>query len=344
MPGFEKYGRTIRVYLQTGGKLIQLVSWYNGLPVQPEGSNNISLKCSFTVRRSTNPQPHECELRVWGLSRDRRESLLKAYEEAEETSWKQRAELALGKIRIDAGYGDDAATLFVGDLAPDGVMVEPQRPGHVTVLRALDGRIAWKGRFVNKSIGKNVDINTIRGILAAGGDYMAGKDADLSFEKNFPSLVKKKQGFPGYASGYAIFGESRKHNKNLCDTLEIASFFQDGEIRYMSKDVALLDSAVVLSAAPGGLLLAARPMGLGRYRVSTLMEHRLRPGRQVYLYDEQGRPIGVGIFRVESMVASGTNRGSAFNIEADLVSTALPPNTTPQPRVYDGPDAVPVGG
>lgn len=324
MAGFEKYGRTIRVYLQTGGSLLQLVDWYDGRPV-PSVAGNVSLKCSFTIRRSTNPQPHDCTLKVWGLSRDRREALLKAYETAEELSFKTRSELELGKIRIDAGYKDDAATLFIGDLAPDGVKPEALRPGHLVTFRALDGRIAWKGRFVNKTAGKNVDINSIRGILAAGGDYMAGKDPELTFAKQFPTLVKKKQGFPGYESGYAIFGESRKHNRTLCDTLNIAAYFQDGEIRYMSRDAALLDTAVSLSAAPGGLLLQATPLGLNRYRVQTLMEHRLRPGRQVVLTDELARPIGVGLFRVESMVASGTNRGQEFNVEADLVPSKVGP-------------------
>lgn len=327
---FEKFGRTIRVYLVTGGETIQLVDWYDGQPVRSDGATNVSLKCSFTVRRSTLPQPHECEVRVWGLSRARREALLAAYEAAEELSYRQRAELALGKLRVDAGYEDDVATLFIGDLAPDGVQHDPQRPGHATVLRALDGRIAWKGRFANKSAGKKVDINTIRGILEAGGDYMAGKDPDLAFERNFPSMVKRKQGFPGYESGYAIFGESRKVNRSLCEALGTVAFFQDGEVRYMSKDIAVLDSAVVLSAARGGLLVACRPLGNNRFRATTLMEHRLRPGRQVLLYDDLGRPISVGVFRVEAMVATGTNRGQAFGCEVDLVPTALPPNTTPQ--------------
>lgn len=322
MPDFTKYGRSIRVYLQTGDALLQLVDWYDGRPT-PTPGGNVSLKCAFTVRRSVEPQPHDCTLKVWGLSRERREALLKAYEAAEEVSYNTRAELRLGKIRIDVGYADDVATLFVGDIAPDGVKPDALRPGHVVTFRALDGRIAWKGRFVNRVTGKNVDIKSIRGILAAGGDYMAGKDPELAFARQFPTLVKRKQGFPGYESGYAIFGESRKANRTLCETLNIAAFFQDGEVRYMARDVGLLDTAVVLSAAPGGLLLSATPLGLNRYRVQTLMEHRLRPGRQVVLTDELARPIGVGLFRVESMVASGTNRGPEFNVEADLVPTKV---------------------
>lgn len=319
----EKFRRSVRVYFQTvAGSVLQLVAWHNGRPV-PSAAGNVSLDAHFTIRRSVSPQPHTCEITVKGLSRFRRESIVRAFEEAERMSWTQRTELAAGKLRIDAGYGDDIATLFIGDIAPDGVKDEYSRPGHTMTLRAQDGRIAWKSRFVNKSTGTNVDIKTIRQVLAAGGDYMAGLDADANFEKNFPNLVKSKKGFPGYESGYAIFGESRKHNKSLCATLGIAPFFQDGEVRYMSLEAALMDSAVVLSAAQGGVLLKASPLGLERWQAQTLMEHRLRPGRQVHLFDDLSRPIGAGIFRVDSMVATGGPRSPDFNTVVDLVPTAL---------------------
>lgn len=319
----EKYLRTMRVYLQMGTTIVRLVDWYKGQanPANP----GLSLTCSFSVKRSTNPQPHECTISVLGLSRARREGILKAYETAESTAWSTRSELQLGKIRVDAGYGDDVATLFVGDLAPDGVKPEWSRPGHTMHLRALDGRIAWKGRFVNKSSGANVDIKTIRQVLAAGGDYMAGVESEQAFDKNFPNLVKKKIGFAGYESGYAIFGESREHNRSLCRTLGIAPFYQDGEVRYMSLEAALLDAAVVLSQERGGVLLSYQPLGLDRYRVRTLMEHRLRPGRQVHLRDDLGRPIGRGVYRVDSMHAFGGNRTQDYYVEADLLATALTP-------------------
>lgn len=319
MAGFEKFGRSMRIYLTTRDGLVQLVNWQSGRSVGP----GLSLHCSFVVRRSINPEPHECTLSILGLSKRRREQILKTYEEAEEMAWSMRKELAAGRIRIDAGYGDDVATLFIGDIAPDGVTPEWVSPGHVMKIRALDGRIAWKGRFVNRTSSKNIDIKTIRQMMAASGDYMAGKDADFNFEKNFPGLVKKKLGFPGYESGYAMFGESRSLNRQLCAEMDIRPFFQDGEVRYMAEDAALLDSAVVLSAQKGGVLLKSAPMGLGRYRASTLMEHRLRPGRQVILRDRLGVIIGPGLFRVESMVAAGGNRVPDYGVDVDLTPTKL---------------------
>lgn len=319
LSAFQKFGRSMRIYLQTRDGLVQLVNWQSG---QTTGLG-LSLHCSFVVRRSVNPEPHRCTLSILGLSKRRREQILKAYDEAEEMSWTMRSALKAGRIRVDAGYGDDVATLFVGDIAPDGVTSDWVGPGHVMKIEALDGRIAWKGRFVNKASSKGVDIKTIRQVIAASGDYMAGKDAKFVFEKNFPGLVKKKVGFPGYESGYAIFGESRKHNRQLCAELGIRPFFQDGEVRYMSDDAALLDKAVVLSQEKGGVLLRASPTGLGRYSARTLMEHRLRPGRQVILRDRYGIIIGPGLYRVESMVAAGGNRVRDYNVDVDLTPTKL---------------------
>ena len=322
MVPLQKYGRSIRVFLQVGPPPgIPLVAWQDGQPIGPK----LSLACTFTVRRTANPEPHELDLAVYGLSRATRELLVKTYEAAESMALKTRGALQFGKVRVDAGYGADVATLFTGDIAPDGVKPEFERPGHVVRLKALDGRVPWKGRFVNKTSASNVDINTIRGVLAAGGDYMSGVDATQAFATQFPTLLKKKQGFPGYESGFAIFGESRRQNAQICKELGIQPFFMDGEVRYMAADAATLGLAVVLTAAGNGALLDASPLGFGRYRCATLMEHRLRPGRQVILSDDLGRPIGTsgGLFRVDALVATGGNRSRDFGCEVDLSPTGL---------------------
>lgn len=321
MPSLIKFGRSMRIMLQVGtGVVLPIAMWQDGRPVGP----GLSLGASFVVRRSTSPQPHECNLTITGLSRVTRELITKVYEQAEEMAFKTRALLQAGKIRIDAGYGLDVATLFIGDIAPDGVHHEYLGPGHATHLRALDGRVPWKGRFVNRMTNTNVDLNTITQVLAMEGDYMSGLDAGATLAQRFPHLIKKKLGFPGYESGYAIFGESRSQNAQICADLGITPFFQDGELRYAAADLATLDFAVILSALSPGALLDWSPLGLGRYRVRTLMEHRMRPGRQVVLTDDFAKPIGKGLFRVEAMVAEGGNRTPGYGVEADLIPTALP--------------------
>lgn len=317
-----KFGRTVRVFLQVGPPPgIPLVAWQGGQPVGPK----LSLACEFTTRSIAGPYPQELELVVHGLSRATRELMLKTYDAAEEMALKTRKVLQFGRIRLDAGYGLDAATLFIGDIAPDGLRVAYTRPGHSVTIKALDGRVEWKGRFNNKSSGSNVDLQTMRSVLALQSDYVTGVDADRSFAERFPNLVKKKQGFPGYESGFAIFGESRTHNKKICEDLGMTPIFRDTEIVYLPSDSATLDVAVVVTALGNGALLDAQPLGRGRFRIRTLLEHRMRPGRQVILSDDLGRPIGGsgGLFRADAVVATGGIRTASFEMESDLSPTGL---------------------
>jgi len=317
-----KFGRTVKLSLQLGPtEAVPLVAWVGGQPV----GDKLSLACEFTVRSIAGPYPQECEVVVHGLARTTREMMLKLFDAAEELALKTRDVLKFGRVVLEAGYGEDYGVLFIGDIAPDGMRVMYTRPGHSVTLRALDGRLKWKGRFNNKTSGSNTDLQTMRSVLALQSDYVTGVDADRSFAERFPSLVKKKLGFPGYESGFAIFGESRSNNKKICEDLGITPFFRDTEIVYIPSDSATLEEAVVLTAKGNGALLDAQPLGRGRFRVRSELEHRLRVGRQVVLSDDLGRPIGGsgGLFRVDASAAIGGVRTADFNHECDLTPTGL---------------------
>lgn len=319
MTGLEKFGRSLQVILTTKVGPLALCNWVGGQPTP----GFVSLHCSVTVTRSVRPQPHECTVDIYGMSKPKRMLVLQTFNEAEALSFNTRQALQAGKLIVRAGYGADSAMVFYGDLAPDGCEVGFMGPGHKLTLRALDGRIPWKGRFVNQNTTNNVDLKVIRGILAANSEYQQGKDASLAFEKQFPGLLKKKFGFPGYESGFAMFGESRKHNRQLCDDLNIVPFFDDGELRYVARDAALLGQAVVLRAGVGGTLLSHKLQARGRVSVTCLLEHRLRPGRQVFPYDDDEVPIGAGLFRVETMTLVAENGGPGFHTTAELVPTKI---------------------
>lgn len=319
MIGPQKFGRSLQVILTTKIGPLMLCNWTAGQPAP----GFVSLHCSVTVTRSVRPQPHECTVDIYGMSKPKRMLVLQAFNEAEALAFNTRQALQAGKLIIRAGYGLDSAMVFYGDLAPDGCEVGFMGPGHKLTLRALDGRIPWKGRFVNQAATNNVDLKVIRGILAANSEYQQGKDANLAFEKQFPGLLKKKFGFPGYESGFAMFGESRKHNRQLCDDLGIVPFWDDGQLRYVSRDAALLGQAVVLRAGIGGTLLSHKLQPKGRVTVECLLEHRLRPGRQVFPFDDLEVPIGAGVFRVETMTLNAQNGGPRFNTIAELVPTRI---------------------
>lgn len=319
MIGPQKFGRSLQVILTTKIGPLALCNWVGGQPTP----GFVSLHCDVTITRSVRPQPHECTIDIYGMSKPKRMLVMQSFNEAEALAFNTRQALQAGKVIVKAGYGLDSAIVFYGDIAPNGCEIGFMGPGHKVTLRALDGRIPWKGRFVNQNTSSNVDLKVIRGILAANSEYQQGKDASLAFEKQFPGLLKKKFGFPGYESGFAMFGESRKANRQLCDDLNIKAFWDDGELRYVSRDAALLGQAVVLRAGIGGTLLSHKLQPRGRVTVSCLLEHRMRPGRQVLPFDDLEVPIGCGLFRVETMTLVASNGGPNFGTTAELVPTKI---------------------
>lgn len=305
----DKYLRTLRILLAHPGaeKPLVLTDWKAGQPVEGNGR-----WCSFTVQRHSRPEPQIATIEVQGLHATTRSRIVSLHKEAEEQAFRTREVLGSGKVSIFAGYGDDAGLLFVGDLAPDGVKVRPGNPQPVLTLRAMDGRIAWEGRYVKKSLGPGIDVRTISGVLAAAGDFMEGKTVDEAFEQQFPELVKRTDGPAAFEGGFVMFGPSRKANRQLCRDLRIQPFFVDGEVVYVSQDTTILGEAVTL--VRGRTLQSAEETGLGRYTATCLLDHRFRPGRQINLREaDEKSPIGAGTFRLDEANITGSMGAVPFN-------------------------------
>ena len=314
MLGVPKYGRTIKVTLaQPGLGVFTITDWQGGK------AGPSSFDCDITINRHTRPEPQQASITVRGLSRETRSKILALHKAAESQAFKTRRVLKSGQVSIYAGYKDDAGLLFVGELAPDGVKVQPGDPQPSLLLRALDGRIAWEGRFVKKSVGPGIDLRTIQGVLKAAGDYMSGKTAGQAFEEEFPELIKRREGPAAHEGGFVLFGKSQKVNRDLCRDLGIQPFFLDGELIYLARDAVLLDEAVTL--VRGDTLLSVEELPLGRYQAVSLLDHRFRPGRQVNLREASGKPIGAGTFRLDEATISASAGGDAFHAVLSLRPT-----------------------
>lgn len=312
----EKYRRSLKILLAHPGaeKPLVLSEWRSGQPVGTSGRF-----CKFTVNWHSKPEPQRATIEIQGLAKSVRDLVVSLHEEAEAQSLRDRRLIGSGKVSIVAGYKDDTGLLYVGDLAPDGVKIRPGNPQPVLTLAALDGRIAWEERYVRKSFGAGVDVRTISGVLAAAGDFMAGKSVDEAFEEQFPELTKRTDGPAAFEGGFVLFGKSQKANRNLCRDLRIQPFFVDGEMIYISQDTTLLGEAITLIR--GVNLLSAEPIGLGRYSVRALLDHRFRPGRQINLRELDGKPIGAGTFRMDEGQTMGGMEGGPFNSTLTLRPT-----------------------
>lgn len=314
--GAPKYGRTMRVGLTLpSGLELVLVDWQAG-----DDADEKSLWVDFTVDRHSRPEPQAASVEVRGLSPETIATVVDAHKKAEAQAFETRRVLRSGKVRIDAGYGDDVGLLFIGDLAPDGVKTRPGQPtGTVLSLRAQDGRIEWESRFVRKSLAPGVDLKTIRSVIAASGDYLSGVDATKAFEKQFPELVTRREGPAAKEGGFVMFGPSRLANRNLCRDLGLQPFYVDGQVKYVAADTPLLGVAIVLRK--GDTLLDAQEAALGYYKARSLLDHRYRPGVQVILADKFGLPVGAGTFRCDSARIVGSNYQVPYDAELELRPT-----------------------
>lgn len=316
-----KFGRTLKVFLaQPGLGELTIVDWLAGQP--REGSEGKNFHVDFSIERHSRPEPQAASVTVQGLSQETRSKIVALHRAAEQRSFKDRRVLRSGQISIYGGYGEDAGLLFVGVLAPDGVSVKPGNPQPSITLKALDGRIEWEGRFVKKSLGPGVDLRTITGVLKAAGDYMSGADADKAFEDEFPELVKRRGGPTVAEGGFVLFGQSQRVNRMLCRDLGIQPFFTDGAVTYISRDTTILGEAIKYTrGGPDGDVLSLQEMPLGRIQITTLLDYRLRPGRQVQLVDDKGRSIGAGIFRADQVSIAGSIGGQSFHATSLLRPT-----------------------
>lgn len=318
--GAPKFGRTLKVVLSLpAAPGYVLVDWQEGQDAATDGS----LEVTFSIDRHSRPEPQRAVVEVMGLSTATISRVMSIHKAAEAQAFRDRRVLRSGKLDIYAGHGVDAALLFTGDLAPDGAQTRPGSPsGRVLVLTAQDGRIEWESRYVRKSVAPGVDLRTIRGVLAAAGDYLSGADATKSFEQQFPELTIKRGGPAAKEGGFVMFGPSRVANGNLCRDLGLRPFYLDGQVRYVAADTALQGVAIrLIKGGDNATILSAEEKPLGYYAVSTLLDHRYRPGLQVQLATQFGVPLGAGTFRLDSARLFGGNGVVDFNADLELRPT-----------------------
>lgn len=224
---------------------------------------------------------------MYGLSRDVRDALDRRRDEALDTAYRDRTIRKVGRIRIEAGR----PTAF-GLLADHEIMdIRHHRDGGDwrTEITAQDGRIQWRTGFVSETASGNVDLSTEQELLDAAIPILEGKSPPEVFQAAFPELLQKT-GVGGYEQGFVMFGPSIDENENLLRLLGLRKFWNNGQLVFIPADDAGFDFALELRE--GETVLEMQSESRGFARVTSLMDHRIEPGRQVVLYREDGSFYG----------------------------------------------------
>jgi hypothetical protein len=326
MPGVEQFGRSITIFVHG----VQLVRQ------RPDGDEDTTptLDCDFTVSRWVKPEPQPLSLTIYNLSQENRERLTQQQERARQIGWRrlqavqsgavlvlpgqeaatQQALVAqTGLVEIFAGYQTDASLLCRYQIMPqDGIDHVYNGVDWVTTIRAQDGRLPWQNAWVSESMVPGVLLRDIQRVLVASEEMLEGTLDEDTFAQAYPELLQYKPE-PGYRNGYVLHGPTKDMNTDILETLGLEAFYRDGTLQYIRKGAATWPDAVRLSQA-NNVLAAPESMDRGFYKVKSLLDHRLEPGRQVQVFGvDDVTPIGAGIFRIDEVVHVGSNYGSPFD-------------------------------
>lgn len=254
------------------------------------------------------------------------------------------------QVKIEAGYRDDFVTIADAQTLPDGLRPNTTPEGiPTTVIRAQDGRYPWQNAFVSDEVAPGVEYRLFEEILEVSEGYLEGTVTAEEINEKYPELLQRKD-FAGYQNGRVLAGDTAARQDELLETLGLTRFFDRGQSVFLDVNAVTQAEAVVLRlpprlnsaqgeqlaasqqtpliyddpeqitrvAVPGGLLTYEEPTSRGFVNARSLLNHRLTPGRQVFLRDENNKPIGEGVFRVDTVRHSGSTYGQEFNSQVLL--------------------------
>ena len=258
---------------------------------------------------------------VYGINKETRDAMDRRRDEAIDTAYKKRSAIRLGRITIAAGRPGAFGIIANHDLLD----IRHSRDGADwrTEITAQDGRIQWRSGFVSESASGNVDLSTVEQVLAAAVPVLEGKAPPEVFAAAFPELLQTT-GVGGYEQGFVMFGPSLDENENLYRLLGLRPFWNNGQLVYVRADLPGLDLAVVLEE--GATLLDAQTESRGFVRITSMLDHRIEPGRQIILKREDGTFYGGSpTYRVDQVEHSGSVWQAEWLTTAVLRPTNKPP-------------------
>lgn len=303
-----QWGRRVRVTLDDGATGVLIADHY---PDRDEG-----LHVSVEALLTTTLTPQTCTVTVWGLSAERRTLLTAKQREAVALAWETRTVRRIGRIKVEAGRPDAFGTTFVGMI----MEIKHTRNGADwrTTITAQDGRLQWANARVQESIVPGIELADYEKVIRASEEALLGKVPFEAFAAQWKGLAEVKS-VQGFEQGFAVMGQSIPQNQRLCDALHLEAFWYQGALIYVPRGRSTSDPAVEL--VRDVTLWAETETTRGYRSVTATLDHRLTPGRQVLLREEDGKPIGARAFRIDACRRSFSTFDSAWHDTLSLRPT-----------------------
>lgn len=288
MSAVVQWGRRVRVTLDDGTSGVLVADHY------PDRSDGLHVSAEIELNTTLAPQP--CRLEVWNLSAERRARLSAVQDLALETAWATRKARRIGRLRIEAGRLGAFGVCFAGIIME--IRHDPDGADWRTTITAQDGRIEWANARVAETIAPGVELADYEATLRASEQVLLGGEPFEAFVGQFAGLVQAKA-TKGYEQGFALLGNSIQHNQLLCEALGLEPFWHLGRFIYVPRGRSTSDPAI--EYVRGSTLLAEARTSRGFRTARTLLDARALPGRQVQLFEPDGKPIGTAAYRIDAL-------------------------------------------
>jgi len=242
----------------------------------PEGG----LEMSFEVTKSLKKSANKAKFTLYNLSKDSIGAL-----EAKGTV-----------VQLIAGYADNAALLFTGQVAKRGVVSRRDDHTVTTEVDAGDGEL---------------DLAKTRSDLSLAPGATSAEALDLLLGKmgigkgNVADLEPKT-----FSGGYVHAGWARDAITEICRDLGVAWSIQDGALQALAPSAAKKGEEAVLLSASTGLIGSPTREKEGIQAVS-LLQPRLKPGGLVRIESE----FVTGDYKVTEVKHTGSFRGGNWYTE-----------------------------
>ena len=257
--------------------------------VLPNAVTVRDLRVAFAVEKHLGSEPNTCTVTIYNLNEDSRASL-------------QRKPV---QVRLEAGYDDNLARLFVGDVT--WAQSSHEGSDWITKIQIGDGARSHAYAKVNRSFKAGVDKRTVIKELAG--------TMGLSMPNN---IDQARELFDQFASGVSLEGPSQAEMTRVLKSSGMTWSVQDGRLQILRDGEVRADQAIVVDQTTGliGSPEFGAPTEAGKKPVLTfkmLLYPGLTPGVKVKV---QTRAIN-GVFRVERVQHSGDAWGPDWYSEVE---------------------------
>lgn len=245
------------------------------------------LDIAFKVTKTNKPKPNTCTIKIWNLGPE------------------NRALLATPKnlpIRLDAGYRDGIATIFLGEVRT--LQSATVGTDIITTLSTGDSEKAVQKAHLNVPIGAGAGpdqaIRLIANAMGVGEGNTQAAIAKIR-TKGFANVYGKRAVLSGHAS---------QELTDLCKSAGLEWSIQDGKIQVLDLNKPLEGTAFLVSADTG-MIGSPTVDHKGFVECTMFLLPILRIGSKVQFDAENMK----GLYRVIHLEFKGSNREQEWQVK-----------------------------